>query len=130
MFNECSTSVQQNKKKSKSKSKSKIENKKNISTSVDLGAFCSSELMPIVEDWLQYKKERNESYKGASGIKAFINNLDLLSDGEPTRARLIINQSMANNWAGIFELKNSQCAAITHDGNLGPSERIDRKSVV
>lgn len=61
---------------------------------------------PIVEEWLAYKKSRKESYKSDKSIGAFSDKLQELASGCPETAQKIIKQSMANNWAGIFELKN------------------------
>ena len=66
----------------------------------------------IIEDWLTYKLEKREGYK-PSGITAFINQLLRLSENNPAKARRIIEQSMANNWKGIFELKVNGTQKIT-----------------
>ncbi len=60
----------------------------------------------VVLEWFAYKKERKESYKSERSKKAFITSLRNLSGNNANLARKIIEQSMANNWAGIFELKN------------------------
>jgi hypothetical protein len=61
-----------------------------------------------VNSWLDYKKERKEPYKSQKGLNAFYNKLIDYSKNDPDTAKKIIEQSMANNWAGIFELKESQ----------------------
>ena len=63
-------------------------------------------LKPIVEEWLKYKREKKQSYK-PTGFKSFSKLLNEYSGGDERKARMIIEQSMANNWAGIFELKTS-----------------------
>jgi hypothetical protein len=63
------------------------------------------------ETWMTYKSERKESYKSELSKKTFYNNLIKLSNNNSETAKLIIEQSIANNWAGIFELK------ITPNGN-------------
>lgn len=68
-------------------------------------SFVMPEFMPIVQDWFAYKKEKKQTYK-ERGAKTFYTQLVNLSDNNPEIARLIIEQSMANNWAGIFPLKN------------------------
>lgn len=59
----------------------------------------------IFQDWFDYKKTRRESYKSEKSITAFKDKLRKLSNNNESTAREIIEQSMANNWAGIFELK-------------------------
>jgi len=57
------------------------------------------------DTWMTYKSERKESYKSDLSKKTFYNSLIKLSNNNPETAKLIIEQSIANNWAGIFELK-------------------------
>lgn len=56
-------------------------------------------------DWLEYKKARKETYKSDKSILACYHKLLNLSDNKPEIARLIVDESMANNWAGLFEYK-------------------------
>lgn len=60
----------------------------------------------LIRIWFEYKKARNESYKSEMSAKAFLTKLRNLSGDNPQTAQAIIEQSMASNWAGIFELKN------------------------
>jgi len=66
------------------------------------------EFQNVISDWLEYKKSRKESYKNQKSILAFITKLKNLSGNDPEVARKIIDESMANNWAGIFELKEKK----------------------
>ena len=70
-------------------------------------SFCREDFAPIMFDWLGYKKERKESYKSQKSIIACYRKLFELSDGNADVAVEIINQSMANNWAGLFQLKDN-----------------------
>lgn len=72
--------------------------------SIDLSAVDPA-FLPVVTDWLAYKAERKQSYKPI-GFKVFYSHLWKFSGGSAETARSIIEQSMANNWAGIFALKN------------------------
>lgn len=67
----------------------------------------NKELVKVICDWFDYKKSRRESYKNDKSISQFIVKLRNLSGDDPEKARLIVNESMANNWAGIFELKTN-----------------------
>lgn len=67
--------------------------------------FVSLEFLDAYNTWMTYKKERNESYKSITGREKFYNSLVKLSVNNPNIALQIINQSMANNWAGIFPVK-------------------------
>nr|DAY92372.1 MAG TPA: protein of unknown function (DUF4373) [Caudoviricetes sp.] len=61
---------------------------------------------PIVADWLAYKSERGQTYR-QRGFESFYARLMELSGGNADTARGIIEQSKANNWAGIFPLKTT-----------------------
>ena len=58
----------------------------------------------LVESWLDYKRSRSENYKSDLSVKKFHTMLRNYSCGDPGLARQIIDKSIANNWAGIFEL--------------------------
>ena len=79
-------------------------NKEKKNKEIDL-SFLQKDFIPIVEKWLLYKKEKKQEYKGQTSIKTFCKKLIEYSNGEPIIAEAIIEQSIANNWAGIFELK-------------------------
>lgn len=88
------------------------EDKKKISTKVDIkekektAGFIEPEFAEAFEMWLEYKSQRRETYKSELSLKVCYNKLVRLSGGDPTTAKAIIEQSMANNWAGIFPLKD------------------------
>jgi|GEM_PF-5875498 len=69
-------------------------------------SFIDKEYLEVVTTWLNYKKDRKEMYKCEQSLKSFFKKLKDLSGNNPATASLIIEQSMANNWAGIFPLKN------------------------
>lgn len=73
--------------------------------------FDASILNPFFETpmriWLEYKKQRKQAYKGEASIKACEKKLINLSDNDPKIAMQIVEQSMANNWNGLFELRNN-----------------------
>lgn len=69
--------------------------------------FALPSYIPILEEWLSYKRERRQAYT-PKGIRACYNNLLALSGNNPEIAKLIVEQSIANNWAGLFELKTNE----------------------
>ena len=68
-------------------------------------SLLSDDMRVIAEEWLQYKREKKQTYK-PSGFKTFCKRLIQLSGNDSSKARLIIEHSMANNYSGIFELKD------------------------
>jgi hypothetical protein len=73
--------------------------------SLDLSIVAPNMLEPV-ETWLAYKKEKAQSYK-PTGFKTFYKKLCELSNNNPQIAMAIIEQSMQNNYAGIFPLRNN-----------------------
>ena len=63
------------------------------------------EWKPIVSDWLEYKRERNQSYKGEKSLVVMFNKLKRYSRDDPARGAVIIENSISNNYSGFFELK-------------------------
>ena len=60
---------------------------------------------PILQEWLEYKAARKQSYASERSVQAFLTKLKKLSNNNPDTARAIIEESMANNWAGVFALQ-------------------------
>ena len=69
-------------------------------------SIVATEMREAVDTWIAYKKERHESYK-PTGFKTFYKKLCELSRNNPQVAMAIIEQSMQNNYAGIFPIRNN-----------------------
>lgn len=83
------------------------ETKKHIlSINIDNIEGLDENFKPIIEEWILYKNEIKNGYKSQRGINAFYKKLFELSNGCHINAKQIIDQSISNNWKGIFELKN------------------------
>jgi|WetSurSiteA1Bulk_404760.scaffolds.fasta_scaffold60377_1 hypothetical protein len=80
--------------------------------------FISEPFLEIFNNWMEYKRERKESYKSIKSEKVFYDSLIEFSNNDPAVAFKIIKQSMASNWAGIFPLKNNSNG--TNQKNLQP----------
>lgn len=73
----------------------------------DLTFIADPHWLKLVKTWLDYKRSRGENYKSELSVKKFYTMLRNLSRGDPDIAARIIDKSIANNWAGIFELPES-----------------------
>jgi hypothetical protein len=63
--------------------------------------------------WLEYKAEKKSKYRGAKSIQIMINQLWKKSNGNPERAMAIVENSIANNYQGLFEAReNNQAASV------------------
>lgn len=69
-------------------------------------SFVREDMMPVVDSWLDYKEERKDSYTPI-GFKAFVKKLMEYSGGNVSVASQIVEESISNNWKGIFRLKNN-----------------------
>lgn len=76
--------------------------------------FVNPEYKEAFETWIEYKKARNEKYKNQKSLEACYNKLIKLSSGNPVAALEIINNSMANNWAGLFPLKKDKTDEVPY----------------
>ena len=70
----------------------------------------------IIIEWLKYKSEKGQSYK-PTGLKKFIATLLKLSYGSTEIAQQIIDKSITNNYAGIFEIKDAKTQQYTFDND-------------
>jgi hypothetical protein len=58
--------------------------------------------------WLKYKRKKGQSYKDQDSTYLAYQKLLKLSNRNSITAKKIVEQSMANNWAGLFELKEEE----------------------
>lgn len=72
----------------------------------------SPEFLPAFTLWLEYKKEKKQSYKGEKSLKAIYKRLLTLSGNNPDVAMAIVEQAMANNWAGLYALKDDHVSKV------------------
>ena len=85
----------------------------------------SEDFLPVFEMWFKYKKDRKESYKNETSINTFCKKLIKMSDSSVETATEIIEQSIGNNWAGIFPLKDDKGVCIN-----GSNERSSSKEFI
>ena len=102
------TPMANNKKRIDKNKEDKKNNKK--ATSFNVEAIIKDEpeeIKEAINRWLEYKRSQHGfRYKSADSFKTFLKKLNELSGNNVTTALKIIEQSIANGWAGIFELKN------------------------
>jgi len=72
----------------------------------------------VLSEWLDYKRGRGQTYKTQKSFELLAEQLVQLSRGDPQTANMIVKQSMANNWAGLFELKTTNNGA-SNGKNIG-----------
>lgn len=60
----------------------------------------------LIGQWLAYKSSRRQSYKSQASVDILFKKLQNLSSGDLEKARMIVEQSIGNNWSGLFPLKD------------------------
>ena len=136
--NDDATMAQLNKRNKRSKEiNNKEKNKKEIDNSTPqvniskkLSEIILPEFAPAMEEWLQYKRQRKESYKSDKSIEQCYKNLVKLSGENPDIAMEIVHQSMANNWQGLFELKQKKPSKYGYTDDNATAERNKRTEAV
>jgi len=79
--------------------------------------------------WLHYKRHRGESYKDKDSCFLAYKKLLKLSEGNSNNAEKIIEQSLANNWAGLFELKEKPKVEISPSTYVMKGKPITDKTI-
>lgn len=90
--------------------------------------FNSEKFIKYWELWKDYKrKEFNFKFKSITSEQAALNKLVKLSEGNEDISIKIIEESLANNWKGLFKLKNESNATnqqgISYNHKPNASER-------
>lgn len=71
-------------------------------------SFANDDFKPLLHEWLEYKKSKGQRYKTGKSLKKFYEILVKYAEGNVGAAQEIISRSIANNYAGIFPLKNGK----------------------
>lgn len=101
------TSVQSAKPQARSR-KRMVEPSKSARELMDeyLPKIRSDAMRVAIGEWFEYKRERGEAYRTLHSMQLFCVKLKELADGNEYRAQKILQNSMANNWSGIFPLND------------------------
>lgn len=66
------------------------------------------ELAPIVAEFIDYKQEIGAPYKTPRSIRAAVDLLREMSDGDAAKARAIVQRTIANGWKGLHRLDDDK----------------------
>ncbi len=90
----------------------------------------SEDFVPFWENWKEYKLQTFRfRYATDMSQQAAINELVDLSEGDEETAKKIINQSMSNQWMGLFKLKNLKAVPGGKSTKQANSNSSTRQSV-
>jgi len=79
-----------------------------IESKIEERKYIKEEFLSIFNRWLEYKKDKKQSYKNEDSIEMAYKKLYKFADGNPKIATEIVEQSLANNWDGMFKLKQDK----------------------
>lgn len=87
---------------------------------------------PIWNDWLDYRKaKKKKPYAGLRWEQIALNKFIELSNNNSETAKLILEQTISQNWEGLFELKTTQQNGKSKQGignkNVTYSTEFQRK---
>ena len=91
--------------------------------------FDDEDMNNAILKWLAFKREKKQTYKprGIEMLKAKLTNL---SNGDGKVAMMIVEQSMSNNYSGLFPLRKitdvskSDIGVIIHSGQMDYSKGL------
>lgn len=105
--------------------KDKVMDKDKVKEEIEL-PFFSKEFEEIWEAWKDYKKKEFKfTYKTSQSELAALNGLVTLSKGNEDIAIKIINQSLANGWKGLFNLKEDAKGTTNNTRKLTKGEQFN-----
>jgi hypothetical protein len=70
--------------------------------------FVEKEFEKAFFDWIEYKKQRGNGYKTQQSAELAYKKLKEIACGNGETAAAAVEQSMANNWSGLFEVKGKK----------------------
>ena len=89
-------------------------------------SFIADEFRADYTVWLDYRKEINKPFKTQRSIELNYKAALCLSDNDPKVFKQIIEQSIANGWQGLFELKNTNHNGTTSSNGSRSATRAER----
>ena len=102
--------INKNYKNSKNSNINKEATKKNKSVAEKIDDYLSivpEDWKESVEVWLRYKKDRKEMYKSDRSFGSFFKTIERESQGDPNIFKAAVEQSIKNNWSGVFPKKHA-----------------------
>lgn len=94
------------KKADKEKDKEKDLIKKNTKKKDFDLSFVDIVFLPIVRDFIEYRKELKKPFKTDTGIKQFYKELVTLSGNNYQKAQKLVDHAKGKEWLRVYEIKN------------------------
>ena len=81
-------------------------------------SFVDDKFKEAFDLWLAYKAEIKSPYKTQTGLEGAYKELIKYSEGNSDFAMLVVEQSIAKEWKGLFELKNKPATNNTEQETM------------
>lgn len=79
-----------------------------------------AEWRQAVEKWLEFKREKQQPYKGLISLNTMFEKLRKFSNENPINGEEIIENSISNNYSGFFKLKEKSAHPMVLHQSLNP----------
>lgn len=86
-------------------------------------SFCDVEFLPVLTDWLDYRKKINKPFEVQESIEGQYRKILKLSGNDVKIAALVVEQTISEGWQGLFALKDEY--RPQSEVQLGTDERIE-----
>jgi hypothetical protein len=93
-------------------------------------SFIDDAFREVFYSWLDYKKQKKQKYNNQKSLTQCYKNLLKLSGNNPDTARQIVEQSIGNNYAGLFALKTLQYGTTKASNRYSQSESPSDQQLV
>ena len=129
---EVSAEIIKNKNKNKvKKDTTNVVSKKATKPLFSLDFINDEKFKKLFEEWLDYKRRvKHNSYKDQKQIELAYRRMYELGGGDIEMCRAIVEQSIASNWQGLFELKtqsfNNQKTTVKNEQNKQSGAALGR----
>ena len=88
--------------------------------------FISDDWEDVWNGWMEYKKvEHGNKFKSSKTEQTAINNLVDLAGGDLETAKKVINQSISNNYKGLFKLKITNNVTTKSNADIYAQRRAE-----
>ena len=93
-------------------------------------SFLDEDFKDIFFTWLDYKRQKRQKYNTQASLQQCYKNLLKLGNNNPEQARLVVEQSIGNNYAGLFPLKNVQYGTAKVNSRDIPKESPSNQELI
>lgn len=77
--------------------------------------FVDIAFVPLVRDFIEYRKEIKKPFKTPRGVKQFYNELIKLSGNNYQKAKMLVDHAKGKEWQTVYEIKTNE----TNKRNFG-----------